>query len=193
MLQFVAKHAYVIPCVVSRVGVVPVPHTARRAHPKEIVMDEPQIDRTHFGVFGRLKRRAQTLGVVVHHTCTATPERTRKALLAQGYSTHFEIDRDGHIYQYAELDRKCNHCGGNNHRYIGVDLTHPAGAPWPAAQIDAARVLFRWLAAKYDLPWVYYDDPPSGFRSHRSACVTECPQDFPYWEIFCGGSCEETK
>lgn len=156
-------------------------------------MDEPQIDRTYLGCFGALKKRRLTDGVAVHHTCTDTPKATRRALQNKSCSTHFEIDRDGKIFQYAELDRQCAHCGSNNHRYIGVDLTHPAGAEWPRAQIDAARVLFRWLAAKYDLPWVYYDEPPRGFRAHRSVGNTECPQDFPYWEIFCGDSREATK
>lgn len=143
-----------------------------------------EIDKTYMDFFGDLPKRKATHGVVIHHTCTATPKRTRSVLKSQGYSTHFEIDRDGHVYQYAKLDRQCCHCSGANWHCVGVDLTHPAGAEWPQVQLDVAAELFHWLAEKLGIPWVLYEDFPRGFWYHRALCNTVCPQNFPGDAIF---------
>lgn len=138
----------------------------------------------YMGCFGKLPERKKTQWIVIHHTCTATPRKTRSALKAKGYSTHFEIDRDGTIYRYAKLDRKCSHCCGANHKAVGVDLTHPAGADWPQAQLDAARELFEWLSAKLGIPLRLYEAFPAGFIYHRAISDTVCPQNFPGPSVF---------
>lgn len=151
-------------------------------------MAKPRIDTTYMDCFGDLPRRKATHGVVIHHTCTATPRKTRSTLKAKGYSTHFEVDRDGHIYQYAKLDRQCTHCSGANWHCVAVDLTHPAGADWPTAQLDAASELFHWLSTELGIPWRLYEDFPRGFWYHRALCNTVCPQNFPGDLLF---ACDE--
>lgn len=138
-----------------------------------------RINKDFLGCFGKLPKRKKTIGVVIHHTCTTSPARTRSTLKSKGYSTHFEIDKDGTVYQYADLDRKCCHCGSNNHQMVGVDITHAKDAPWPEAQLRAANELFKWLSAQLDIPRICYEELPPGFYFHRAIGDTVCPQDFP--------------
>ena len=143
------------------------------------------IDKTYLGCFEdpdkgiRLPKRHKTRGVCIHHTCTAAPKRTRAVLKKKGYSTHFEIDRDGRIYQYAALDRKCCHCGSCNFQFVGVDLTHLADAKFPIVQLRALRALCEWLAARLGVPPVIVAELPPGFYFHRAVGDTVCPQDVP--------------
>jgi len=142
------------------------------------------IDKTYLHCFGNLSRRRATRGVVIHHTCTRNAEATRRVLKEKGYSTHFEVTQDGHIYQYAPLDRKCIQCGSNNHQTVSVDLTHVAGAAWPDAQIAAAKELLRWLSDELNLPLVLYKSMAPGFYFHRAIGDTACPQDPPVDDAF---------
>lgn len=151
--------------------------------------DKPAINTEYKGCFNGLRARPQTRWIVIHHTCTATPAQTRKELKRKGYSTHFEVDRDGTIYQYADLDRMCSHCGSGNFQSIGVDLTHLKDADWPQVQLDAAERLFRWLSDELGIPWTLYAEMPSGFVYHRAISNTVCPQNFPGEEVF-GDTCE---
>lgn len=136
-----------------------------------------EIDKTYLDCFGSLPRRKTTRGVVIHHTCTRNAEATRCVLNAKGYSTHFEVTQDGHVYQYAPIDRKCIQCGSNNHQTVSVDLTHQKDAPWPEAQIEAAKELFRWLAEELNLPLVLYKAMAPGFYFHCAIGDTACPQN----------------
>lgn len=134
-----------------------------------------RINRDYLGCFGKLKRGNKQNFVVIHHTVTRSPSATRRALKAKGCSTHFEIDLDGIIYQYAELDEITFHCGSNNFQSIGVDITHMTDKPFPDVQLEAAHELFVYLAAKLDLPLVCYDSLPRGFYFHRAIGQTVCP------------------
>ena len=138
-----------------------------------------RINRDYIGCFGKLKKGNKKNCVVIHHTVTRSPSATRRALKAKGCSTHFEIDTDGTIYQYAELDEICAHCGSNNFQSIGVDLTHMTDKPFPEAQLQAAHELFTYLAAKLDLPLVCYESLPRGFYFHRAIGQTVCPNNLP--------------
>ena len=138
----------------------------------------------YLGCFGNLPKRSKTAGVVIHHTCTASPRKTRESLKKKGCSTHFEIDRDGTIYRYAKLDRKCSHVSGQNFQFVGVDLTHPKDADWPQVQLDAARELFEYLADKLNIPLMLFEELPPGFYYHRALGETVCPQNFPGCDVF---------
>ena len=138
-----------------------------------------RINRDYIGCFGKLKKGNKQRIVVIHHTVTRSPSATRRALKAKGCSTHFEIDTDGTIFQYAELDEITAHCGSNNFQSIGVDLTHMTDKPFPDEQLQAAHELFVWLAAKLDLPLVCYESLPRGFYFHRAIGQTVCPNNLP--------------
>ena len=138
-----------------------------------------EFNRKYIGCFGRLPRRTTTTGVVIHHTATASPAATRRALKSKGCSTHFEIDRDGTVYQYAELDRRCSHCGSSNFQFVGVDITHPKDGEWTKEQLQSADELFEYLSVKLGIPRVCYAQLPPGFYYHRAIGETVCPQNFP--------------
>ena len=138
-----------------------------------------EINKEFLGCFGKLPKRKRTELIVIHHTCTSTPARTRAALKKEGCSTHFEVDRDGTIYQYADLDRRCSHCGSLNCASVGIDITHAKDDGWTDAQIKSAKELFEYLSKKLNIPLEYYEKVTPGFYFHRAIGDTVCPQDFP--------------
>lgn len=138
------------------------------------------IDKTYLGCFGKAKHSLrQPRCIVIHHTCTSSAKRTREVLKKKGYSTHFEVEKDGTIYQYRECTEQCDHAGSVNWQAIGIDITHAENAPWPEAQIAAARKLVQWLCARYDIPLEVHDTLPGGIYPHKAIGQTACPQDFP--------------
>lgn len=142
-------------------------------------MKKPAINDKYLGCFDNLKRRVKpATAIVIHHTCTSTPERTRKTLRSKGYSTHFEVDVDGTIYQYAEVNKICCHCGSANFCAIGIDVTHVSNADFPKVQIDAVKSLVDWLCEKCEISHEVHERL-TGIYSHRAIGNTECPQNFP--------------
>lgn len=138
-----------------------------------------EIDKTYLGCFGKMKTHIKPVAIVVHHSCTKSPERTRKALSSKGYSTHFEVDVDGHIYQYREEDLLCSHCGSSNIYCIGIDVTHMDGTEFPSVQTDALRKLLIYLCAKWNIRYELHEQL-SGIYLHRALGSTECPgKNFP--------------
>lgn len=77
-----------------------------------------------------------------------TADAAREAALAElrEWRRHPEIDRDGKIYQYAALDRKCCHCGSCNFQFVGVDLTS-IGVPLHVRVLNDPDVFQRALFA----------------------------------------------
>lgn len=136
-----------------------------------------EINRDFIGCFGKLKKGNKKNIIVIHHTVTNSTKQTRKALKNKGCSTHFEIDRDGVIYQYAELDEIAQHCGSNNFQSIGIDLTHMTGAEFPKEQLESCYKLIGYLSQKLDIPLKCYDGIPKGIYFHRSLGQTECPNN----------------
>ena len=140
---------------------------------------KPLINLDYLGYFGSLPRRKERIkAIVIHHTCTTSPRKTRKVLQSKGYSTHFEVDQLGNVYQYANCDRLCSHCGSANVHTIGIDVTHPQDADFPEVQIQAVRDLVTWLCAEYRIPQEVHEEL-SGIYPHRALASTVCPQDFP--------------
>lgn len=137
------------------------------------------INQQYFGCFGRLKKRPfPPTAIVIHHTCTQSPERTRQSLKSQGYSTHFEVDRDGMIYQYASENDICLHCGSPNFTCIGIDITHPKDGTFTEAQIESTKALVISLCEKYNIPLEVHEHL-AGIYPHRAIGRTACPQNFP--------------
>lgn len=138
-----------------------------------------RIDESYKNCFGHLaKRRAEPKIIVIHHTCTSSPKKTREALIKQGYSTHFEVDTDGKVYQYADLNRVCLHAGSVNWQAIGIDVTHLKDAPFPAVQVKAVKELVEWLCKECNIPQVV-NTQMSGIYPHGAIGCTECPNGFP--------------
>lgn len=138
-----------------------------------------EIDKTYLGCFGKGTRKINPTAIVIHHSCTKSPKRTRQALQSKNCSTHFEIDTDGHIYQYREENLMCSHCGSSNCHTIGIDLTHMDGELFPAVQINALRELLIHLCIKWH---IRYEVHPQleGIYLHRALGDTVCPgNNFP--------------
>lgn len=136
------------------------------------------INRDFVGCFGRPKSHIKPTAIIIHHTCTSSPKRTREALKRQGLSTHFEVDKDGTIYQYSEMDSLCYHCGSSNFTAIGIDVTHAKDAPWPEEQVEAVRWLVEYVCKECDIKH-YVQTRLEGIYPHKAIGQTACPQDFP--------------
>lgn len=139
------------------------------------------IDTKYLGYF-ESKTRIKPSCIVVHHTCTANSDKTRKHLKSNGFSTHFEVEKDGHIYQYMETNLKANHCGSSNTHAIGVDVTHMKDAKFPEEQVKAVRWLVRKLCKENGIPLELHMEL-SGIYPHKAIGSTVCPQDFPMEEL----------
>lgn len=139
----------------------------------------PSINTDYYGCFKNLKRRqVRPTAIVIHHTATTKPKRTRESLIKKGYSTHFEVDRDGTIYQYADVMTVCSHCGSANIHTIGIDVTHKSGDEFTEDQIYAVKNLVKWLCNVYGIPQIVHNQL-SGIYPHKALGNTVCPEDFP--------------
>ena len=136
------------------------------------------IDKSYMGCFGRMKTHIKPTAIVIHHTCTSSPKRTREALKKKNCSTHFEVDTDGTVYQYREEDLMCSHCGSSNCHTIGIDVTHLDGAEFPDVQIQALKQLVEYLCTKWNIPQVVHEQL-SGIYPHRALGSTRCPGNLP--------------
>lgn len=152
-----------------------------RAQGHEQPSARPAIDKTYLGYFGT-KHTFKPTAIVIHHTCTATPRDTRKRLEKKGYSTHFEVDQNGHIYQYMETRYKAAHVGSANCHCIGIDCTHLAGKPFPTAQVDAVRALVAWLCYDLGIPHEVHNEL-AGIYPHSAIGCTACPNGFPMEDL----------
>lgn len=146
-------------------------------------MNKPDINKDYFGCFPYAKGRMTPCAIVVHHTCTSSHKRTRQALLSKRYSTHFEVEKDGTIYQYVDIHTKAAHCGGPNFCTIGIDITHIAGAEFTDAQVKSANALINWLCEELNIEKEIHHTL-TGVYPHRALSSTECPQNFPFSQLF---------
>lgn len=90
--------------------------------------------------------------IILHHTDTDTAAITRRVLKNRKLSTHFEVEKDGTIYRYLDpRTQTAFHAGSRNSQSIGIDVTHRAGAPFPAVQVEAVHRLVRSLCAEFGL------------------------------------------
>lgn len=136
------------------------------------------IDKTYLGCFGACKRKIKPTAIVIHHSVTKSPKKTREVLAGKNCSTHFEVDVDGHVYQYREENYMCSHCGSSNVHTIGIDVTHLEGAQFPAVQINALKNLLLYLTSKWGIPYIV-NDTLAGIYTHRALGDTKCPDNLP--------------
>lgn len=138
-----------------------------------------QIGKKFYGFFDPLPtRKAKPTAIIIHHSCTSTPEKTRKELKKKGCSTHFEVDTDGTIYQYVDVMKIASHCKGVNSHVIGIDATHVKDAPFPDVQINALNELVTWLCSEWNIEQVVHSEI-KGIWPHRALGDTVCPQALP--------------
>ncbi|MBP7127780.1 N-acetylmuramoyl-L-alanine amidase, partial [Myxococcota bacterium] len=65
-------------------------------------------------------------GVVLHHDGTASARICYETLKQRGLSSHFQIDRDGTVYQAADVADMTWHAAGLNAVTVGFDLNNTA-------------------------------------------------------------------
>lgn len=85
--------------------------------------------------------------VVLHHDAAVSARSCHQILLARGYSTHFAIDKDGTIYQVADVADQAIHATVMNSSSIGIDLNNPS----PLLQEGAAPVDDRPVSKKMEI------------------------------------------
>ena len=108
------------------------------------------------------KRRKPPSFIVIHHTTTSSPPKTLNTWPPRGTreaSTHYEIDKDGTIYQYLDPATKVawhTAMKGVNGNSIGIDLTgnfYKKEAPSENdPQIRSTRALITSLSSQFGLP-----------------------------------------
>lgn len=139
---------------------------------------EMKLKTDYLGFFGKLEHRPnEPTAIVIHHTCTKNPEKTRKALKNKGCSTHFEIDTNGDVYQYVDPMEIALHCGSANVHTIGIDVTHVSHAKFTDRQYASYIELIDLLCDKYGIKKETHDRL-EGVWPHCALGRTECPQGF---------------
>lgn len=133
--------------------------------------------------------------IVVHHSETKSADDTLRILRARGFSTHYEVDRDGVVREYLNPAQFVAwHCGGGvNARSIGIDVTHYGTQDFPPAQVAALKALVTLLCEQFGIPQVVAPDqylgrddhnrahllPGVGIYRHRNLASTVCPAGLP--------------
>jgi len=143
----------------------------------------------------RKPRNTKVEGIVIHHTVTNSAQSTLRVLEKRGYSTNFEVDQSGKIYQY--IDPTSEYAiatgGGANKHTVAIDIT-TGDSSWPAAQIESAKALIYSLAQKFGFevvpapdkgPYSWDSWKNKGFTlfRHRNFAATACPTNFPIDQI----------
>ena len=136
------------------------------------------------------RKQGGPLFIVIHYSYTHSPQSTVKVLNNKGLSTHFEVDQQGVIHQYADPATQYTHHGGKfNKRTIGIDIT--STGKFSKAQIAATRELVTHLRHKFGIPGVVAPDGKMygsiaqiqadgvGLLRHRNIRPTQCPGKFP--------------
>jgi hypothetical protein len=140
-----------------------------------------------------LKRRKKIQGIVIHHTNTSKAGSTVRVLEERGFSTNFEVDRDGKVYEYADpsLWEAQATGGGANAETIGIDVTHVGiTQEFTPQQMVALNKLVHELADRFGFPVKIAPDNDrrkwnewkgSGYTvfRHRNFVNTACPANIP--------------
>ncbi|MCH9836767.1 peptidoglycan recognition protein family protein [bacterium] len=89
-------------------------------------MSEPWIKRDGLWFDGLAPLAAPPPFLVGHYTAGAgDAERVHRVLVQRGLSVQFIGERDGDMFQTADLDRKCAHAGSKGNRGLGVEMVNP--------------------------------------------------------------------
>ena len=150
--------------------------------------------------FNYNKRTQPIRGIVIHYTLTKSAKQTKAVLEKRGFSTNYEVDQDGKIYEYLDPATRVAWAtgGGANAQTIGIDVTRPysqhASPDYPPMQMIALRSLVRYLAKRFDFPIVV---APDGIKQrwgawkgkgytvfrHRNFVATACPGKLPIEKV----------
>lgn len=143
------------------------------------------------------KRTKPIRGIVIHYTLTCSAKSTKSVLEQRGFSTNYEVDQEGKVYQYLDPDTQVAWATGGlaNEHTIGIDVTYCDKKPFTPVQMEALRNLVLSLADRYGFPIVVAPDKVKqkwpewegkGFTlfRHRNFVATGCPGDFPLEQIF---------
>jgi hypothetical protein len=140
-----------------------------------------------------LKRRKKIQGIVIHHTNTSKANSTVRVLEERGFSTNYEVDRNGKVYEYADpaLWEAQATGGGANAETCAIDVTHVGlTQEFTPKQIEALNNLVHKLADRFDFPVKIAPDNDrrkwndwkgSGYTvfRHRNFVNTACPANLP--------------
>lgn len=74
--------------------------------------------------------------IVIHHDGSMNSASCYRTLLQRGYSTHFMIDWDGHIYQAADVADVTLHGNETNEVSVGIDMNNVATIIQPGTQME---------------------------------------------------------
>lgn len=107
------------------------------------------------------RRTKAVNGVIVHHGATTSADQTFRVLKARGLGTHFEVDRDATVWQYADpLLDVMSHASEQNGTKVGLDLTGPSFTP---AQLARVAEVIRFLSGRLGFPLTTYPWDQRGF------------------------------
>jgi hypothetical protein len=125
--------------------------------------------RYRWGLRVPKKRSGPPNGVVVHHPVTAGADATFRVLVQRGLGTHFEVERDGTVYQYADPVRDVMyHASEQNGSKIGVDMTGP---DFTDVQLRRTAELIRALAAEIGFPIATADWSQRGYGPEQAGVL----------------------
>ena len=171
------------------------------------MLNETKIIEKNAGLIKRKRQRPPKF-MVIHHTGTNSPSKTLRIWVPRGSrraSTHFEIDKDGTIYQYLDPAKWiAAHTPGANDLSIGIDLTgnfstHHKG-PEAALTAEEAgnspqwqslKVLVNKLSQQFNIPLTVAPSklrrtqPETiisnniGITRHKNFRATACPGTLP--------------
>lgn len=163
----------------------------QKSHKKNVIKEDIiKVDND----LRREPRSGKIEGIVIHHTHTRSAKSTLSVLLQRNFSTNYEVDQQGNVYEYLNPDqyKAIATGGGANEHTVAIDVTHFGNEPFPDIQIQALKKLVNDLSKKYgfqlklapDLgPKNWNEWQKSGkkytlFR-HRNFVATGCPMNLP--------------
>lgn len=90
-------------------------------------------------------------------------------------SWHISVEADGSVLQMISLEAGAWHAigtlpkvGAYNRVSVGIELIGKPAGPWPQAQVDGARRVWRAVCQSYGIPRARAMIPHSSFESRRS-------------------------
>lgn len=139
------------------------------------------------------KRTKKIQGIVIHHTNTGSANSTVRVLEDRGFSTNYEVDRDGKVYEYADpaLWEAAATGSGANGETLAIDVTHVGTTQeFTPKQIESLRNLVHELADRFGFPvkvapdndrrdWKDWKGKGYTVFRHRNFKPTACPANLP--------------
>jgi hypothetical protein len=126
--------------------------------------------------------------IVIHHAETRSPRITYDTLKAKKISTHYEVDKNGTIYEYVDPSDVAYHAIQWNDVSIGIDITGHGGQETSAQKASLLSLVTR-LCNAFSIPQVVAPDGDKyknidelvelgiGIVRHRNLRNTSCPGD----------------